>query len=311
MVAISAEKTNAIQAIFSRNKVVIGVIHCDPFPGTPKYRGKSVPGIVERALRDAENYISGGVHGLIIENHGDIPSKPEDIGHETSALMAVITEKVRERFGVPLGINVLANAAIPAMAIALAGGADFVRVNQWANAYIANEGFIEGAAAKALRYRSMLRAEHIRVFADSHVKHGSHAIVADRSIQELTRDVDFFEADAVIATGQRTGDSDALLLPARELGRIGISFMRQSHSLQQFPGVFTRLRTFGAQHFYWRHHDVFHHRHVGKQIEVLKDETDTGAQLVQTHAAAVDIYTIKQNLPLLDRLQAVHRANQR
>ena len=85
----------------------------------------------------------------------------------------------------PLGINVLANAAIPAMAIALAGGADFVRVNQWANAYIANEGFIEGAAAKALRYRSMLRAEHIRVFADSHVKHGSHAIVADRSIQEL------------------------------------------------------------------------------------------------------------------------------
>ena len=139
---------------------------------------------------------------------GDIPfSKPEDIGHETSALMAVITEKVRERFAVPLGINVLANAAIPAMAIALAGGADFVRVNQWANAYIANEGFIEGAAAKALRYRSMLRAEHIRVFADSHVKHGSHAIVADRSIQELTRDVDFFEADAVIATGQRTGDS--------------------------------------------------------------------------------------------------------
>lgn len=211
MVAISAEKNDAIQAIFSRPKAVIGVIHCDPFPGSPKYRGKSVSVIIERALRDAENYILGGVHGLIVENHGDIPfSKPEDIGPETPAFMAVITEKVRERFGVPLGINVLANAALPAFATALAGGADFIRVNQWANAYIANEGFIEGAAAKALRYRSQLRAEHIRVFADSHVKHGSHAIVADRSIQELTRDVDFFEADAVIATGQRTGDSATL-----------------------------------------------------------------------------------------------------
>ncbi|WHQ75074.1 BtpA/SgcQ family protein [Pantoea sp. Lij88] len=211
MVAISAEKIDAIQAIFSRPKAVIGVIHCDPFPGSPKYRGKPVSAIIDRALRDAENYILGGVHGLIIENHGDIPfSKPEDIGPETPALMAVITEKVRERFGVPLGINVLANAALPAFATALAGGADFIRVNQWANAYIANEGFIEGAAAKALRYRSQLRAEHIRVFADSHVKHGSHAIVADRSIQELTRDVDFFEADAVIATGQRTGDSATL-----------------------------------------------------------------------------------------------------
>ncbi|MGC1019878.1 BtpA/SgcQ family protein [Pantoea agglomerans] len=211
MVAISAEKIDAIQAIFSRPKAVIGVIHCDPFPGSPKYRGKPVSAIIDRALRDAENYILGGVHGLIVENHGDIPfSKPEDIGPETPALMAVITEKVRERFGVPLGINVLANAALPAFATALAGGADFIRVNQWANAYIANEGFIEGAAAKALRYRSQLRAEHIRVFADSHVKHGCHAIVADRSIQELTRDVDFFEADAVIATGQRTGDSATL-----------------------------------------------------------------------------------------------------
>ncbi|KGT92211.1 BtpA family membrane complex biogenesis protein [Erwinia typographi] len=211
MVSISAEKTDAIQAIFSRKKAVIGVIHCDPFPGSPKYRGRSVGDIIERAIRDADNYISGGVHGLIIENHGDIPfSKPEDIGPETAALMAVITDKVRTRFNVPLGINVLANAAIPALATALAGGADFVRVNQWANAYIANEGFIEGAAAKALRYRNQLRADHIRVFADSHVKHGSHAIVADRSIQELTRDVDFFEADAVIATGQRTGDSATL-----------------------------------------------------------------------------------------------------
>jgi conserved hypothetical protein TIGR00259 len=190
---------------------VIGVIHCDAFPGSPKYRGKPVSEIIDCALRDADNYLAGGVHGLIVENHGDIPfAKPDDIGPETAAFMAVITDKIRERFAAPLGINVLANAAIPAIATALAGGADFVRVNQWANAYIANEGFIEGAAAKALRYRNQLRADHIRVFADSHVKHGSHAIVADRSIQELTRDVDFFEADAVIATGQRTGDSATL-----------------------------------------------------------------------------------------------------
>ncbi|QZY97424.1 BtpA/SgcQ family protein [Pantoea dispersa] len=211
MVSISAEKSNAIQDIFSRSKAVIGVIHCDAFPGSPKYRGKSVSEIIDCALRDADNYLAGGVHGLIVENHGDIPfAKPDDIGPETAAFMAVITDKIRERFAAPLGINVLANAAIPAIATALAGGADFVRVNQWANAYIANEGFIEGAAAKALRYRNQLRADHIRVFADSHVKHGSHAIVADRSIQELTRDVDFFEADAVIATGQRTGDSATL-----------------------------------------------------------------------------------------------------
>ena len=49
------------------------------------------------------------------------------------------------------------------------------------------------------------------------MKHGAHAIVADRSISELTRDVEFFDADAVIATGQRTGDSVDL----QELEEIG------------------------------------------------------------------------------------------
>ena len=66
-------------------------------------------------------------------------------------------------------------------------------------------GIIEGAAAEALRYRSTLRAEAIRIFADAHVKHGAHAIVQDRPLAELVRDVEFFSADAVIATGQRTG----------------------------------------------------------------------------------------------------------
>jgi membrane complex biogenesis BtpA family protein len=164
--------------------------------------------LYEAALADAVAYARGGVDGLIIENHGDVPfSKPEDIGHETSAFMAVTADRIARETGLPIGINVLANAAIPALAIAAASNAAFVRVNQWANAYVANEGLIEGAAASALRYRARLRASGISVFADAHVKHGAHAIVADRALEELVRDVEFFDADAIIATGQRTGDA--------------------------------------------------------------------------------------------------------
>ncbi len=164
--------------------------------------------IYDTCMRDAQAYVEGGMHGLIVENHGDIPfSKPEDIGPDTAAFMSVVTDRIARAVDVPLGINVLANAPIHAFAIAMAGRARFIRVNQWANAYVANEGFMEGRAAEAMRYRSMLRADAIKVFADSHVKHGSHAIVADRSIPELTRDLAFFDADAVIATGHRTGDS--------------------------------------------------------------------------------------------------------
>lgn len=207
MAQISDKPQNAIEEIFGRRKALIGMIHCPAFPGAPRYRGAPREQILSFCLRDAERLVTAGMHGLLVENHGDIPfSKPEDIGHETAAFMAVVADRVAQEFGVPMGINVLANAPIPAFAVAAASGASFIRVNQWANAYVANEGFMEGRAAEALRYRSKLRAEGIRVFADSHVKHGSHAIVADRSVTELTRDLAFFDADAVIATGQRTGD---------------------------------------------------------------------------------------------------------
>jgi membrane complex biogenesis BtpA family protein len=112
--------------------------------------------------------------------------------------------------GLPTGVNVLANGAIQALAVAKASGAVFVRVNQWANAYVANEGFIEGPAGAAARYRAMLRGRDIRIFADVHVKHGAHAIVADRPIGEMARDAEFFDADVAIATGQRTGDAASL-----------------------------------------------------------------------------------------------------
>lgn len=208
MSKISDRASSAVREVFGTDKALIGMVHCPAFPGAPRYRGAAMDTIYDACMRDADALIEGGMHGLIVENHGDVPfSKPEDIGPETAAFMSVVSDRIARAIDVPLGINVLANAPIPALAIAMAGGARFIRVNQWANAYVANEGFMEGRAAEAMRYRSLLRAEHVRIFADSHVKHGAHAITADRTIRELTRDLAFFDADAVIATGQRTGNS--------------------------------------------------------------------------------------------------------
>jgi membrane complex biogenesis BtpA family protein len=208
MTPISDRPPSAIRDIFGRDKALIGVVHCPAFPGSPRYRGDAIGAIYEACVRDAAAYVEGGLDGLIVENHGDVPfAKPDDLTPETAACLAVASDRIRAATGVPLGVNVLANAPVHAFAVAAATGAGFIRVNQWANAYVANEGFMEGRAAEALRYRSLLRAEAVKVFADTHVKHGAHAITADRSIGELTRDLAFFDADAVIATGQRTGDA--------------------------------------------------------------------------------------------------------
>jgi uncharacterized protein len=208
IMAVYKPRENALKALFGKPKAIIGVVHSRPLPGAPAYGGEEMSEIYDYAVREAERYAEGGMDGIILENHGDIPfSKPKDIGQETAASMAVMADRVSRAISLPIGINVLANGAMIATAVAKATGAAFIRVNQWANAYVANEGIIEGPAAKVTRYRSWLQAQGLKIFADVHVKHGAHAIVADRSIPELTRDLEFFDADVVIATGQRTGDS--------------------------------------------------------------------------------------------------------
>ena len=203
----SRDRPDALDELFGVCMPIIGTIHLPPLPGAPRYRGERLADIYTSAVDDARAYAEGGVDGLIVENEGDIPFlKPDQLGPETVAFMAVATQKVIEAAGLPTGVLVLANATVHSIAVAKAAGAVFVRANQWVNAYIANEGYLEGTAAAALRYRELLNASDIRILADVHVKHGSHAIVGDRSVQELTRDTEAFDADVLIATGQRTGD---------------------------------------------------------------------------------------------------------
>jgi len=204
---VVAPSDDALARLFPVRKPLIGTVHLDPLPGAPRYDGQSMSSIISRAVADALRYVEGGIDGLIVENEGDIPFlKPDLVGPETVAAMAVVTHAVVEAVGVPVGVLCLANANLQSLAIAKSTGARFVRANQWANAYIANEGYVEGNAAVALRYRAAIQARDVVVFADVHVKHGSHAIVADRDVKQLTYDTEAFGADVLIATGQRTGD---------------------------------------------------------------------------------------------------------
>jgi hypothetical protein len=202
---------NVLAEIFPILKPIIGTLHLMAMPGAPNYKGQSMDELLDYTLDEVKDLIEAGVDGLIVENHGDIPFiKPDDFGYETVSAMTYIGAEVKKyaaSHNVPIGINCLANAAIPALAIGKAVGAKFVRINQFVNAYVANEGFVEGLAGKVLRYRSNIDANEIAIFADVHVKHGSHSIVADRTISEQAKDVLFFCGDVLICTGSRTGDA--------------------------------------------------------------------------------------------------------
>lgn len=203
---VMPEKPSALGALFDESHPIIGVIHLRPLPGSPLYDGERVADIYAAGVRDAKALAASGIDGIMIENASDQPFlRPDDIGPETVAGLAAAGSEIRNAVDVPLGITCVANGAIPGFAVAKAIDAKWVRVNQWANAYVANEGFLNGDAAKALRYRNAIGARDIKVLADVHVKFGAHAITADRSISEQAADAEWHLADVLIATGTRTG----------------------------------------------------------------------------------------------------------
>jgi membrane complex biogenesis BtpA family protein len=189
------------------DKPLIGMLHCKAFPGSPSYVKNSWKDVIQNTIKEANVLIEGGVDAILLENAGDVPFiRQEELGPETAALMAVLVREIRSRTELPLGVNIVANAAKVSLAAAVAGDADFIRVNQWVNAYISNEGLTNGMAGSVIRYRKLIDGENIAVLADVHVKHGSHAIVSDRSISEQAVDAEFYCADALVASGSRTGD---------------------------------------------------------------------------------------------------------
>ncbi len=199
-------KPDALAEIFGTPKPIIGNIHLDPLPGGPRYAGEDVTQAYEACARDVERLTEGGVDGIIIENAFDIPyARPEQIGYETVAGLTAACVRARRVSPLPIGITCVANGVLQGLAVAKAVGGRWIRANQWAHAYVAPEGLINGPAGEALRYRSFLRATDIAVFADIHVKFGAHAITSDRSIEDQARDAEFFDADALIVTGTRTG----------------------------------------------------------------------------------------------------------
>lgn len=195
---------NIIESLFGVKHALIGVVHLQALPGTPASK-LNIAEIASIAVDEARLYLDAGFHGIMIENTHDRPYLKAAVGPEIVASMSVIGAEVRRAVTLPLGIQVLAGANSSALAVALACGASFVRVEGFVFAHVADEGLIESSAGLLLRYRRAIGAEHIRVFADVKKKHSAHAITADVDILETAKAAEFFSVDGVIVTGIATG----------------------------------------------------------------------------------------------------------
>ena len=195
---------SAFRQLFAAPRALIGMVHVGALPGTPA-ASHTVERLAEHAVAEAKLYRDAGFTAVAIENMHDRPYWKGSVGPEITAAMAVIGREIKRETGLPLGVQVLAAANREAMAVAHACGAEFVRVEGFVFAHVADEGVIQSSAAELLRYRRTIGAERVRVFADIKKKHSAHAMTADVSLADTARAAEFFLADGVVVTGSATG----------------------------------------------------------------------------------------------------------
>ncbi len=184
-------------------KPIIGMIHLSALPGSPRAHG-GFHEVLGRALADAETLAAGGCHALMMENFGDIPFVPGRVTATVVAAMTKVAVEVKRKVSLPLGINVLRNDGISALAIAHAADADFIRVNVLTGARVTDQGVIGGIADVLLREQSATGAGRIKILADVDVKHS--AALAARPLADEVKDTLLRGlADAVIVSGSGTG----------------------------------------------------------------------------------------------------------
>jgi uncharacterized protein len=196
-----------LKQIFNTTQPIIGVVHLLPLPTSARWGG-SLGAIIDRAEQEAVALVSGGVDGIVVENFFDAPFPKSRVDPAVVSAMTTIVTRLMELVALPIGINVLRNDSLSAMAIASCTGASFIRVNVLSGVMATDQGLIEGCAHELLRYRRELGAD-VKILADVLVKHAQPLSSSDLT-NAVCETIDRGLADAIILSGAVTGSPPSL-----------------------------------------------------------------------------------------------------
>lgn len=201
--------TPRLQQIFTVHKPVIAMAHVPAMPGTPLYDAAGGPDAIVRAVRaDVRHLVEGGVDAVMFCNENDRPYQLH-AGLEASAMLARVVTECRPD-SIPYGVDFLWDP-MAAMAVAATTGAAFIR-EVATGVYESDMGVWAPDAAKLLRYRRQLDADHVAVLMNVTPEFAS--TVGTRDVGTTARSVVVSSlADGILVSGPMAGaapDSAAL-----------------------------------------------------------------------------------------------------
>ena len=195
------------QRVFGQTKPVLAMVHLGALPGSPLYDAEAgIDGLLKDAADDLDALQAAGVDAVMFGNENDRPYE-FDVDRASTATMAYLIGRLRDRIAVPFGVNVLWDPD-STIALAAATGAHFCR-EIFTGTYASDMGPWTPDAGAAMRYRNNLGRPDLAMlynvsaeFADS---------LDRRPLPDRARSAVFSSIpDAVLVSGQITGEAAAL-----------------------------------------------------------------------------------------------------
>lgn len=151
-----------------RKKLVLGLVHLLPLPGTPLYTEGDLERSREKVKRDVNALAEGGAQGCLVQSVDKIYPSSDDTDYARVAAMALLVETARREAGPGfyVGAQLMWNCITPSLAVAKVCGADFTRCSVLVGRSPSPFGMIEADPLKVMEYRRKIDAQNVGMIAE-------------------------------------------------------------------------------------------------------------------------------------------------
>jgi membrane complex biogenesis BtpA family protein len=181
-----------------KKKLVLGLVHLVPLPGTPLYEEGNFEIALDKAIKNSTALFRGGVDGCLVQTTERIYPSGDDTDYARLASMAVITHEVRRATShdFKIGVQMMWNCITPSLAVAKATKSDFVRCVALFGASTSPYGIINADPYKVQLYRRNIGAQKVAMISEIEGFH-YHWLGDDIPIEEKAQMAMKVNADAV------------------------------------------------------------------------------------------------------------------
>lgn len=151
-----------------KKKLIFGLIHLKPLPGTPLFKEGNMELALQKAIKDAGALYRGGADGCLVQTVDKIYPADDDADYARVAAIAVITHEVIKATGpeFKVGAQIMWNCITPSLGVAKATGAVFTRATALIGSTESPYGMVYGNPLKVANYRKLIGAEDVGLIAE-------------------------------------------------------------------------------------------------------------------------------------------------